>query len=174
MDVTDVADAVRVFLVPAPSLLTIEQRAGNACVWCPETILPGQGVDLGGADGCYPHACPPCHEVQGAALAAYLDWHAHAEDCVLCQIAPCETTLTMRQAAMRARERAAWGPAYCGACQHTFLAGEGFMPHVWVGASRVMLSLVHTGPCQSVDTSDTRARPLLEPPPQGRIRGWRI
>ncbi|GHC60740.1 hypothetical protein GCM10010349_30240 [Streptomyces flavofungini] len=144
---TDAAEAVRAFLVPAPSTLTIEQRWGNACVWCPQTILPGQGVNLGGTDDCHPHACPPCHEDQAAALAAYLDWNEHVSHCTICRTGPCDTTLTMKHATMRAREHAGWGAAYCASCQKTFGPGEGFMPHVWLGTSRVVLSLVHTGPC---------------------------
>ncbi|MFH9074044.1 hypothetical protein [Streptomyces alboflavus] len=167
MDVTDAAEAVRAFLVPAASALTIEQRVGNACIWCPTVILPGQGVSLGDADGCYPHACPPCHELQGAALAAYLDWDHHVTDCTLCRTGPCETTLTMKHEAMRARERAGWGAAYCGRCQRAFGPGETFMPHVWLGTSRVVLSLVHTGPCAVTDPGETGAQPFRTP-------GWRI
>ncbi|MFD9881702.1 hypothetical protein ACFWZT_09590 [Streptomyces alboflavus] len=155
MNMTDAAEAVRAFLAPTADTLTIERRWGYVCVWCPQTIPPGQGVSLGGTDDCHPHACPPCLELQTAALTAYLNWNEHVSHCTICRTGPCDTTLTMKHATLRTREQAGWGAAYCACCQRAFGPGEGFMPHVWLGASRVVLSLVHIGPCALPQVSDT-------------------
>ncbi|EPH45351.1 hypothetical protein ABT390_35515 [Streptomyces aurantiacus] len=143
----DVTDAVRIFLAPPENTLTVEQRSGYVCTWCPTVLAPGKGVSLGGTDTWHPHACRPCHAIQGQALAAYLDWNDHVTDCVICRTGPCETSLTLRHATVKARERAGWQPAYCTSCQNSFAPGEAFVPHMWIGTSSVVLSFLHTGPC---------------------------
>ncbi|WP_405656914.1 hypothetical protein [Streptomyces sp. RK9] len=172
----DVSNAVRAFLVPREGTLTIEQRSGYVCIWCPTVLRPGQGIPLGGAGTWHPHACTPCHTIQGQALTAYLAWNDHVTDCVVCRTGPCETSLSLRHATVQTRERAEWRPA-CTSCNAAFAPGEGFVPRMWLGASRVALSFLHLGPCAYPFLSSLGGddgphlgygrRPLRPPPAEG-------
>ncbi|WP_157855800.1 hypothetical protein [Streptomyces aureocirculatus] len=60
----DVTDPLRMFVVPGAALLDVQQNSGNACVWCPRTLRPGQGIALGGSGNWLPHACRDCYDAQ--------------------------------------------------------------------------------------------------------------
>ncbi|MVO84212.1 hypothetical protein GPA10_05345 [Streptomyces sp. p1417] len=159
----DVSMAIRICVAPGVCSLTPEQNAGTVCVWCPAALLPGEGIDLGGSGPWLPHACPACYHAQTAALATYYDWIEHHQQCEPCRTAPCEQSLALRHAAMRAREEAGRPPPLCASCLEAIGPGEGCIPLVWDGNGRPVLSILHTGPC----AYPRRGYSVHLPPPAG-------
>ncbi|MFD9075465.1 hypothetical protein [Streptomyces lasiicapitis] len=142
----NVAELLRMFAVPASAELTPQQRSGNVCIWCPQELLAGKGVSLGGVDTWHPHACPSCYDIQGRALVTYLDWNDHTVDCAICQTTPCDAAQTLRHANEHARERAGWRPIFCVDCESA-VGVEAVQPHLWIGTASLVLDYVHAIPC---------------------------
>ncbi|GGO59041.1 hypothetical protein [Streptomyces lasiicapitis] len=140
-------DTMRILVVPTATALTIQQNAGNVCVWCPRPIFPSEGVDLGGARGWAPHAYRTCYRLQTRALVTYFDWVDHLHGCVPCRAALCDTSRSHLRVHLEAREKARRPAPYCGWCRHTVSQDRLFIPYVWRGNSRPMLSYAHVPDC---------------------------
>ncbi|MVO84653.1 hypothetical protein GPA10_07695 [Streptomyces sp. p1417] len=144
----DVTESLRIFVVPGGMLLTPQQNAGQVCVWCPRSLHPGEGVDLGGSGPWWPHACLSCYEAQTRVLATYLDWADHADGCTLCKAAPpCDTAHTMGTDHIDALCRIA-KPALCSDC-HRITEPHTFRPHRTVGTSGMRFGYLHHKPCHA-------------------------
>ena len=143
----DVTEALRLFVVPAGTALTVQQRSGTVCVWCPRDLDGGDGVDLGGTGDWRPRACPPCHEVQRHSLATYLDWYDHGITCMRCPLGPCERGQALRAEHLTARERAGMPQLWCAHCRTPIEHAEQARPHVWEGMSGPVFSYLHARPC---------------------------
>ncbi|MGA4841693.1 hypothetical protein [Streptomyces sp. G45] len=144
----DVTEALRIFIVPPGCALTAEQRAGAVCVWCPRVLDGGDaGMDLGGTGDWHPRSCPACYEVQGRALASYLDWHEHGITCPHCPLRPCDHGQALGAEHLAARERAGKPALTCAHCRAAVGPGEQVRPHLWNGVSAPVFSYLHARPC---------------------------
>ncbi|MFD9905651.1 hypothetical protein [Streptomyces sp. NPDC059063] len=143
----DVTEALRTFAVPADNALTVQQRSGTVCVWCPRTLDGGEGVDLGGAGDWRPHACPACHKIQSRALTTYLDWYDHGVTCMRCPLRPCERGRALAAEHLTAREQSGKPPLWCVHCRTSIQPGEQARPHLWQGLSGPVYSYLHARSC---------------------------
>ncbi|MCI3929968.1 hypothetical protein [Streptomyces sp. AN091965] len=144
---SDVGRGLRLFVVPALSTVTIQQRSGTVCVWCPRTLDGGEGVDLGALGDWHLRACPACHEVQGRVLATYLDWYDHGIACLYCPLGPCERGKELGAQHLAAREQAGKPELSCVGCRTPIAPGEAIRPHLWQGLGGPVFSYLHARRC---------------------------
>ncbi|MGA4840987.1 hypothetical protein [Streptomyces sp. G45] len=139
--------------------LTLLQTQGNQCVWCPQQLLPGRGVDLGGDQGWRPHACRRCHALRTRVVATYVAWNDHIVDCAVCTHGCCATAATLRIAHLAARQRIDRSSAWCLHCE-TLIRDGAFRPYLWKSQRGPVLSYAHARSCPAPPAEARASHPV--------------
>ncbi|MEV0444498.1 hypothetical protein AB0I84_47985 [Streptomyces spectabilis] len=152
MSAPNVARLLFALVCQGPAL-SVEQAQGNACVWCPRTLLHGDRVALGGGGSWWPQACRPCYAARSQVVSTYIAWNDHLLLCAACAAGRCDTDATLRTAHLAARECIGREAVWCLNCA-TFARGGAFRPFFWESRRGPELSYVH------VECHRTRTRPV--------------
>ncbi|QCX81025.1 hypothetical protein C9F11_37210 [Streptomyces sp. YIM 121038] len=152
MSAPGVAETLLLAIVERGPALSVQQVQGNACVWCPAVLLPGDGVDIRGGRTAerdwWPHACKACYANNLRSVATALDWNDHLLGCAACcQHAPCSTVGTLRAAHIEARRRIGRPAVWCRECLRVMRSDELWQPHLWQSRRGTELSYRHAGTC---------------------------
>lgn len=142
------AIARHILLFEAPRPRSVDARHGLACVWCGSPATPA-GVDLGGADGYRPHACPACYRPRAEWLIAYYGWLNHRDaGCQPCGAArPCMVAHGYRVRLMAAHTALGREAVRCLDCEQVIAPADLIAPRVEDGDSGPVLTLAHVRSC---------------------------
>ena len=140
-DVTSEADLLHrlISLYEAPVRLTLDQRAGAACVWCSGAPGP-EAADLEGSG----RGCQGCYAARLAWIVTWYDWHNHFERCHACwQGMTCHVAYGRRILHEQTIAAAAKPDVVCGACPKPIHRLELGAPMLWDGESTPYMGYAH-------------------------------